>query len=220
MILEDIVKWLLNFFELAAALAGTYYLHKWKHTHWQWLTWFLWFIVVTELLGKFLHYDLSLRKYNYMVYRYANLPVTVFFYLWLLFRAFKSKLLHRLIWLHTILYVAAWLVEEFCLPARWRKGISRSYIFGFMGILAFIIAWFNLLVRHQQVVSYKRNMQFWINTGLLFYIVTLPFSLMRTPLFINYPDIFMVYWYTSFVFMYIMYTFFILGFKWADPKAS
>lgn len=218
--LDDIVKWLLNILELMATLTGFYYIGRWAHTHWRWFPWFLLFIVVTELLGKYMYYHENMRKYNYIVYRYANLPATVFFYLWLMANAFTGKNMRRLAWVAAVLYAILWLVEEFWLPVAARKGISRSYVLGFLFILGFIIAWFYRLIRNPRVVQYKRNMQFWVNSGLLFYIVTLPFSALRKELYSQYPDLFMIYWYTSFAFTYVMYLFFILSFKWAEPKLS
>lgn len=217
---NDVVKWILNLFEIAAAATGFYYAAKWRRTHWRWFPWFLLFILVTELLAKYMYYQPVLRPHNYKIYRYANLPATVFFHLWLLAQAFAGKTMYRLAWLLAALYAVIWLVEEYWLPLASRKGISLSYIFGMLSILALIITWFYRLIRSPGVVFYKSNRQFWVNAGLLFYIVPLPFWAMYYALFKIYPDIFMVYWYISLAFTCIMYLFFILSFKWAKPKSS
>jgi hypothetical protein len=216
----DILKLLLNGFELAAAVAGFYYMNKWRKTCWQWFAYFLLFTLLTELLAKYMYFQPALKPNNYMVYRYANIPVTVLFFLWVLQQAFISTLLRKLVGLAAMIYIAVWLMEQWWFTT-FVKSSSLSMGIGFLEILFFAIVWLIKLVRSQQVLHFKKNMYFWFTAGLLiFYIVTLPFQVFRVELYRNNPDILMAYWYFTFIFNYIMYSFFILGFKWAEPKSS
>jgi hypothetical protein len=220
MSIGDVLKLLLNGFELAAAVAGFYYMKKWKKTCWQWFAYFLLFILLTELLAKYMYFQPKLRLYNNMIYRYATIPVTVLFFLWLLRQAFISTSLRKLVGLAAMIYIAVWLMEQW-----WFTGFvqssSLSMGIGFLAILLFAVVWLVKLVRSQQVIHFKKNMYFWFTAGvLIFYIVTLPFQVFRVELYRSNPDILLAYWYLSFILNYIMYSFFILGFKWAEPKSS
>jgi hypothetical protein len=220
MSIGDVLKLLLNGFELAAAVTGFYYMYKWKNTCWQWFAYFLLFILLTELLAKYMSFQPELKPKNYMVYRYANIPVSVLFYLWLLRQAFMGNLLRKLVSLAAIVYVAVWLMEQWWLTA-FAKFSSLSMGIGFLEVLLFAIVWLVRLVRSQQVIHFKKNMYFWLTAGLLtYYIVTLPFKGFVVEFGKDRPDILRAYWYFTFIFNYIMYSFFILGFKWAEPKSS
>jgi len=220
--LPDILKWVLNFFELAAAVTGFYYFKKWKGTRWALFPYFLLLTLVTELIGKYLYYQPSLRPFNYIVYRYVNLPATVLFYLYMVYWSFTNRYLKKAVLVVMAIYVACWLVEEFVLKGSFVRSSSISFMFGNIGLLVFILIWVAKLARKSEVLQYKRNMYFWLYGGIMiYYIIMLPFSSeLRYSLNKNYPDLVFAFWYIMMVFDCIMYSFFTIGFKWAEPKSS
>lgn len=218
---DDIIKLILNFFELIATVAGFYYIRKWKSSHWRWLPYFLLFTFITELVGKYFYFNLPIRQYNYIVFRYVNIPVTFLFYFWLVYHSFSGKNLRRAVPLVAVLYILEWLVEEFYLRGKFSKNSIISYSTAVCCLLIFIISWFVKLVQSRQLLYFKRNLYFWIFSGILiYYIITLPIRALGGSLYERYPDIYMVGWYISFIFNCIMYILFTAGIKWADPKSS
>ncbi len=219
--LIHVLKWLLNGFELAATVAGFCYLSKWKSSYWKWFPWLMLFTLATELVAKYMGRQPGLGAYNYMVYRYLNIPVTVLFYLWLFYRSFVQRHMHILIVVIAGIYATAWLAEELAGDPGLRQWGAYSYAAGFAGLLVLAITWLSMLVRRREVLYFKQNMHFWVCAGLLvYYIVTLPFRLMLIPLYENFPDVADVYLHVTYFFNYIMYTSFIIGFKWAKPESS
>jgi len=219
MSIESILKWSLNTIELAAACTGLILWKKWKGTPWKWLAVFLLFIFLTEILGKYFHYNIPLRRYNPFLYRYFNIPVTILFYLWLLEKGFRTRKSRSWMLIFISLYCAAWIVEEFMLPPVYKKFGTLSYQVGSIGILIFAIFYFIQLANSEKVLRFKQDLLFWVSMGLIVYhIVTLPFNALRTSLYTSYPDFFTYYWYITFLFNFFMYGCIISGFIWGKAK--
>jgi hypothetical protein len=208
-------------FELAAVVMAFYYRVKWRDTVWRFFPYFLLVTLVTELTAKYMHYQPSLKAYHFMVYRYVNVPATILFCLWIAHRSFNDQSMRKWITMAALLYVCAWLLEEFLGGLSFRKSSMVSYGVGFGLLLVMAVVWLTKLVRANEILSFKQNMYFWFYAGLLvFYIITLPFNELRIAINEQYPELVWAFWYLSMFFNYIMYTFFIIGIKWAEPKSS
>jgi hypothetical protein len=218
---SDIAKLILNVLELSAALTGIYYIRKWKHTIWQFFPYLLMVIFLAEMAGKYTYYYTSLRAYNYIAYRYISIPASILFYFTTVHHSFKSRKIQHLVTASAMLYIISWFVEEFFLNGDFVKNNTLSKCVGLSGLLIFIIAWLTRMTGSKAILAFKKNMHFWVFTGLLaYYIITLPYSVIRYSLYKNHPDVTMLIWYVSMCFNYLMYSFFIIGFKWAEPKLS
>jgi hypothetical protein len=218
---NDIVKLILNFFELLALAAGFYYMPKWKNSYWRYFPYLLLLIFVSEMMGKYTFYNDHLKPYNYIVYRYVYNPASTLFYFSLAYQSLKGKTLRLVILCMVLLYISAWLMEQFVLGKDFIKNNTLSKCVGFTGLLFLIITWLIRFVRSKEVLEFKTNIQFWVYAGLLIcYTVTLPFLVLRYALYKSYPDVFDSYWYLPMFFNCILYIFFTIGLIWGKPKSS
>ncbi len=218
MSLGEVLKWVLNALELTAACTGLYYWNKWKSTYWKWFTIFLFFIFVTELVGKYLAHNIP--GYNAKWYRYLNIPVYFLFLLWLLGKPFDSKKIFTVSRFFMVGYILLFLIEEYMYGSTKIKYSVYSYQFGSVGILILSVQYFIFLTRKDNILFFKTDIHFWLSAGLILYmVIMLPFRSMYNLLDSkNYHSIAMGYWYISFLFNYTMYTFFTLGFIWGKAK--
>ncbi len=218
MSIEHLLKWVLNVFELTAACTGFYYWNKWKHTYWKWFTIFLFFIFLTEMVGKYL--ATYVPGTNVRWYRYVNIPVYFLFLLWLLGKPFQTKRMLSISQFFMIGYIALFLAEELLLSGSNVKYSILSYQFGSVAILVLSIKYFIRLVQKDSILFFKSDIHFWVSSGLIIYmIIMLPFRSLYNILDThNYHSIATGYWYLSFLFNYNMYTFFTLGLIWGKAK--
>ncbi len=219
MTLEFVLKTTLNVFELTAACTGFILWKKWKHTHWKWFSIFLAFIFITEILAKIFYNTNGLKQFNPFVYRYINIPVFILFYLWILSIPIKIKAKNILQVIFISGYILLFLCEEFIFKKFFRNFGSISYQFGALGILCMSLIYYINIINTNDILTYKFNIHFWVSVGLIIYMITtLPFNAMRNTLFKEHYSIAMAYWYFTFLFNYMMYSFFIIGFIWGKAK--
>ena len=220
MSLNQFLRWVLNAFELGAACTGVYYWNKWKGTYWKWFTVFLFFIFITEIIGKFS--SVFGYVFNAGLYRYINMPVYFIFQLWLLGKLFESNKKLSASWLFIIAYTLLFLAEEFLLSKAFNKTWGLSSQVASLGILVLSMQYFIKLLKSDGILLFKNDIQFWVSTGLMGYvIIMLPFRTLYAVIDVNvHQNLILTYWNITFVFNYIMYTFFALGFIWGKPKSS
>ncbi len=218
MSLETILKLGLNLFEFLAAFTGIFLWKKWESTEWKWFSIFLVFILLTEITGKLLILT-GYKIYNPFLYRYLNIPVYIIFYLWILGFPFKNKGNASYINILFIIgYIIIFFVEEL-FSGYFKNFGTISWQFGSLGILILSIRYYITILKTDEILAYKTNMYFWVSIGLIFYLITtLPFNALRNILIKDYRYFATIYWYFTFLFNYIMYSFFILGFIWGKAK--
>lgn len=214
----EVFRWILNCMEFAAALTGFVYWRKLKNSYWKWFPFYLLMIVCIELCGKYMAGSPALKNFNPWLYRYTY-PFRFAFLLWLAIKPLQKKEKTALAVFG--IYMFSFLLEEFLLPFKIKQNNSVSIVIGYLGLISFCMLYLFKTIRSKLVLSYKSDMHFWFSAGLIiFYLIFLPFHVVRIQLAQSYPDIALGYWYVQMVFNYTMYLLFCLMFIWGNPKSS
>lgn len=216
-----LIKWGLNLFELLACITGFLYWNKIQRTYWKWFPVYLAIIVVTELAGKYLLYDLSRPDLNGNLYLYFGIPLQFLFFFWLFGQYYSRSGMKRLPLVGACCYVLCWILDIIYFNETsttwWFR--SFSYTVGNVILLLLIIGFFSRIIRSDEILQIKSNLMFWVCVGLLtFYLGTLPFFGLYNTLNEKHPHIFDVYWYIQIGLDYLMYLFFMAGFIWGKPR--
>jgi hypothetical protein len=205
----------LFFFELVACIAGLACYKKIRHSFWKIFPLYLVFVVLAEQTGNYLrlHYPLEV---NVHFYSYFEIPVEFVFF-FTLFRLADKR--NRYNWISLLCmgtYLACWLVEILL-----KKPIFFyyfSYTVGNLLLLILILRFFIRLVTSDGIITFKRNMLFWVSLGLLiFYLGSFPYFALVEFMANKYPDLIYTYkdiTYFLNCFMYLMFTF---SFIWGKP---
>jgi hypothetical protein len=217
----DLLKLVLNLFEITACAAGFYYWKKIRHTHWKYFPFYLAAIVLFELTGKYLTYirqnHLKVNMYNYLV-----IPLQVFFFIWLFYRELAHTRFKKLPLAAAGIYGVCWVADVWVLKKKTLWWLSSfSYSLGVLLLLVMILAFLYLLANSSEVLFLKTNMMFWVCLGLVvFYFCTLPFFGIGNYLYYNHPKIYIGYARAVYFLNYGMYGIFTIAFIWGKPKLS
>ena len=119
----------------------------------------------------------------------------------------------------TLVYLLSFAADQYFFQGKPFVFDSFSYCIGNLVLLVIIIAFFIKFSRGDDILNYSSSMIFWVSLGaLVFYLGTLPYFGLIHLLYDKHRVIFNYYTYLFFVFDWIMYLLFIIGFiKWR-PK--
>lgn len=214
----DILRLVLNFFELLACIVGIACFKNVRNNYWKWFVVYLTVIVFAELLSEYLLMIKHLP--NQWIYTWFVIPFEFLFFFWLYFQYFKNtSYRNQLFLLVTTGYLTCYIVDMVYLRKLQFAFSSFSYMAGSIFLLVLIIIFFIKLIRSNEILEYKKDMMFWVSVGLLiFFLGSLPFYGLWNTLRYNYPNGFNTYWIVQIGFDFIMYIFFALAFIWGKPK--
>jgi hypothetical protein len=183
---------------------------------WKYFVIYLGIICCCEFIGWYMvnqHIKGSTLMYNYFV-----IPLEFLFMHFLYYKNLPMRFQKTILVLSTF-YTLSWMVEQlFLKEVKW-IWLSMSYSVGNITILVLGIIYFLQLLEAEELISYKKQMFFWVNLGLmLFYIGTFPYFAMKKTLYETEPNLFKILsWITVFL-NYAMYSFFIIGFLCTNIK--
>lgn len=209
--------------ELLAAIAGTIYFYKYKHTPMKYFLGILWYITITEYTGWFTSeqkifgfFDEQGRHYNLWIY---NLLYTIFYpvVLTIYIRSVKNiaykKWLKFFIAFYLLFAIINWsFIQDF--RFEWAE---LPDIIGSLFLAIAIVFYFISLLRSEQIIIYHKKLLFWISVGLLlFHIGTIPFTIEVTKyaLMKSIHNLFLIIWVLA-ILMYLIFTF---GFIWSNKE--
>ncbi len=214
-----LLKWALNFFELAACITGFLHWHKIKDSYWKWFPIYLGLIVLMEFTGKFILQVLEDPQLNIRYYKYLVIPFQFLFFFWLFRQYFNTKQASRNINIVCAIYIVCWVVDMVYVSKEKWWFSSFSYTIGNIILLGLILSCLYKIIKSDDILQFRASMMFWVCLGLLFfYLGSLPFFGLWNYLNNNHPAIFDNYWYIQMALNYLMYFTFSLGFIWHKPK--
>lgn len=215
----DIIRLLLNAFELAAAVAGLVCWRKVKGTHWQWLVILLWVIFITEITAKIILIKGSHPEYNQFLYKYINIPVMFAGFIYLLLKDLYKEKFRRPAGIILGVYVAAFLTEELLFKNTFRVFGTLSYQLGCLAVLTLAVIRFLQFTNSREILFFRNRLSFWVPLGIIVYLVTtLPFMAFRNSLFAYNYQTGLQLWYVTIFFNVLMYSSFIAGFILYRPE--
>ena len=213
--MANFCNYLLNLLTLSEFIAGVIAIlmfKKFKNSHWKWFIYYLIFIACSELIGNFvLCYFQNLIKYYY---DFFVIPIEFVFMYWLYsYKSFGKK---KLFWISCGIYFLS-LFPYFAFDG-FNVVNSFNYIVGTFLLSIMIFLEFNKQMKTDDIMRFKENMMFYINTGVgLFYVGTLPYFAFNSLL---WKDKVMFYDYYIFFLItnILMYTLFSIALLWGKPN--
>jgi hypothetical protein len=206
------LKNLLFLSEFIAAGVAILTYKRFKNTHWKWFNFYLVFIFLAELTSKALLSDA--QHFNKYYYDFFVIPIEFIFLYWLY--SYKSLGNRKLFWISCILYLLS-LLPYFVFEGQ-NIINSFNYIVGAFLLSIMIILEYNKQMKTDDILRFKENIMFYINTGVgFFYVGTLPFFSFSSLLWKN-----KVIWHNYYILFMItnilMYALFSIALLWGKPN--
>ncbi len=211
---------ILHTFEIGACVTGFVYYKKLRFSVYKWFPVYLAFIVLSELLGEILRVP-SLAKFNSAYFNDLVIPVEFLFFFWLFFQSFKKSKYKTLPVICSVIYLGAWITDLVYFSRFLSYFYFFSYTFGNLLLLVLILVFFIQLVNSDAILSFRKNILFWVSLGLLiFYLGSFPYYGLRNLIVYKYPVFNTIYGHVVVVLNCIMYLMFTLSFIWGKPNTS
>lgn len=209
---------ILRIVQLVSCLTAFALWKKLKDSIFSFFPFYLSFIVLMELLGRYLKTQ-NMKVANQALYNYVVIPVEFITFFILFFRASQK---HRWVPLACIIvYLVCWLLEYIYLDTTRFWFYSFSYVTGNLLLLVLIFRFFFRLVFTNAILTFRENMLFWVSTGLLlFYLGTFPYFGLLNTLWRNYPGLCESYRYVVVMLNILMYLMFTFSFIWGRPNTK
>ncbi len=216
--MEQLALNILRIAEAMACICGLIFWKKVEGTYWKLFPFYLLFIVFSELLGYYtkVHQLLTINNYYF---RFLEIPAEFLFFFYIFYQAFKDKKYRWLPLACSGLYILCWLIDMFGMGKHRFWFSSFSSTIGNLLLLILILGYFIQLVTSNAILDFKRDMLFWVSTGLLlFYLGTFPFYGLENMLYHYYRDVYNDYKFVASILDSSMYIMFAFSFIWGRPK--
>lgn len=199
----------------AIAFVSALYSYKSKNNK---LIYYFGFIVFAEFIGRYFvnnkMLDYSKNWYNYIV-----IPTEFFFWFWFLLQHFKEKNEKFFIKTGMAVLAISFIIEWLFFYDAKAVFISLSYTLGNLILLLFILMYFKNLIHSKRILTFDKELEFWICCGLLlFYLGTFPLFGLYNYFLANYPQELRTYYVIMLILNSLMYLLFSFGMLWTKPK--
>lgn len=210
------LKYFLNFTEIIAFLISVY-VYK-KTTKCSQLNYYFFIIMTVELFGR-ISAEIHQTKISNLLYNYFIIPLEFFFWYWFFYQHFKEKNEKLIIKTGMLLLAISFIVEWLFFYDAKAVFISLSYTLGNLILLLFILMYFKNLIHSKRILTFDKELEFWICCGLLiFYLGTFPMFGLYNYFLNNYPQELRVYYVVMLILNSLMYLLFSFGMLWTKPK--
>ena len=206
--LQYILGKLLLVSEVSAGIVGIIKFRKFKNSYWKWFIYYLAFIGFSELVCEFVL--IRFPKFLPYYYDYFIIPLEFVMMYWLY--SYKSLQNKKLFWVSSLVYLVSLFAFKVTIVNHF------NYIIGTFLLSIMIILEYNKQMKSDDILKFKENMMFYINTGVgLFYIGTLPYFAFNSLLWKD-QVIFFNYYYIFLSCGILMYTLFSISLLWGKPN--
>ena len=201
-----------HFTESAAGLVAIIMFKKFKKSYWKWFIYYIVYIAISELAVEFiLRHHQSIRTYYY---DFFGIPLEFIFLFWLY--SYKSLDRKKLFWICSGIYLLS-LFPYFLFEGS-NIVNSFNYITGTFLLSIMIILEFNKQIKTDDILKFRENMMFYINTGVcLLYVGTLPFFAFHSLIWKD-KVIWNNYYILFLIANILMYTLFSIALLWGKPN--
>lgn len=214
-----VIRNVLLYSEILAAIAATIFFFKYKKTSMKYLLLVLWLIVLTEQFGlimgqkRILLYE---NKYNYWIFNIMK-PIWKLLYLYIFYKSLENKKYKKWIRNFIAIYIVSLIINWVFLQNFLTEIESYSHIIGAFFIISSAIFYLIELLKSDKIIRFYRKLLFWVSIGLLtFYGGTIPFIIVRD-YYANLNYIHNIYL-IIYVLGTLMYLLFAFGFIWSKKE--
>ncbi len=202
------------YIEILTAIVATIYFYKYKSSHLKFILPLLWYIVLNEILGWYLHAVLKL-KYNAIIYNIYGLISFV-----LLLNIYRLSLLKvkfkKYLFFFTVSYVIIFIINAFFIDFT-KQILTISYIYGSIVLIISILFYLIEILNSERILLVSKEILFWISVGLfLFQIGIIPYMVIRE-YYIEHVDMesnLLLYY----ILIYLLNICYIVGFIWGQKQ--
>ena len=213
------------YFELLAAITGTIFFYKYKHTYLKYFLYLLWFIAFSELFATYIHnyqiktflyFDKKGIDYNHWVYNILD-SVSFLVYFYIFYKATKTKKFKFWIKNFAVAYILFSITNWIFIQNFLSETQSYLFIIGAIFLIISILFYFIELLKSEKVLIFHKNILFWISTGLLLYYAgNIPFAV-ESDGYALIPGIHKLFLIVS-ILSIIMHLIFTFGFIWSKKE--
>lgn len=182
----SIIKNSVKYFELLAALFGTFYFYKYKTTHLRVFLYLLWLITITEFSAGFiynqkiewlLYYGEKTKSfYNWWMFNILD-TVSFLVYYYIFYKTLQSIKFRLWVKIFAISYCVLSVFNWVFIQDFFTEMQSYLYVIGAIFLIISIIFYFIELLKSERILKFHRSLLFWISIGLLlYYSGTIPFA--------------------------------------------
>ena len=209
--LSDVLIWV----QFASVIIGIINFKKFKNSYWKWFVFYLALIFLCEAFAKWVM-PFCCFAYKTYFYSFFVIPLEFLFLFWIY--CYQSLHLKKLFWVSTCVYFITFIPHLFIFESVLEVVYSLPYAMGNLLLLFMVLLEFNKQIKTDNILLFKKNMMFYINTGvMLFYIGTLPFFIFYGYM-LKVPVIWNNYYIFCMIANSIMYLFFIAALVWGKPN--
>jgi hypothetical protein len=202
--------------ELVAAVTGFMYWGKLKSSHFKWFPVYLAIIAACEFTASILKQK-GIAGYI-PLYDFFVIPLEFLFFHWLYYKGL-NKPGKKITICCSVLYILSFGTEIFFLKNTENFFFSLSYSIGNITLLVLSISYFLDLMKSARIVTFNKELFFWINVGvILFYLGTFPYYGLFNLLVKEQYNVFIALTWAMVILNILMYLLFITGFIWGKPK--
>lgn len=197
---------------LAALFAFIFY-KKYSHTYLRFFPWLLLYTFLNEIFGE---YIFNIFGTNVVLYNVYNIIFFMYFY-FVFYKNEERKHYKTLIIIASFCFIGSSLVNLFYSSFLLDPQLL-TYIVGACVLIFCIILYFLDILYTPQVLQIRKDLLFWVSTGLLlFYVGYIPIKVARH-FFEDKDNSFMTLIVVHRLLILIMNTCFIIGFLWTRKK--
>lgn len=205
--------YIVNFFELLAALMATIHFRKYRSSSEKYFFHFLWFTIGVEVIGAIWGY--MFESSNYWVYNVYML-VSFLFYLGWYYSILEQKIPKKMVSIFIVLFIGVSLWNF--TSQSWDGYHKYTFVIGAFFTMICTFFHFRQLLYGNEVLILKHKLSFWFSTGLLlFNMGMIPMMLLS-----DYLEIATSVAYGVMIvgLNAILYCCYVIGFQWAKSKYS
>jgi hypothetical protein len=199
---------------LLSGIVGLHSLPKLPGYKARFLVFFIWFSILTEIVGYYFTYWTGLL--NYYVYNFYMF-VSFIAYI-LLIRSLLQKINHRTA---AIFCLLLFIIAFFLNMIYFKENTNRSFTYSFaIGVVLIVILSCLYLIEifnSDKILNFKRSVFFWYVLGILvFHVPFTPFMLAIDWFLIKQDE--SVFSLVLFILNFLAYACYIIGFLWSEKK--
>jgi hypothetical protein len=189
-------------------VTAVYFSPKLKNTVLEKLPWILGFIFISDFLGIVLTQTVFEKNQLVFNFPYYNLTTCIILIIWivLIYQTLKGKSYKRILIFSLFLFIAFYLYNVIFIQAFLKVLHTYSFTLGSFVLCLGACLYLKQLIESDRVIYLKKDVMFWICTGLLsFYVINVPYMAMYNYLLKHHLDLLTAIRNTTTFLLYFMY---------------
>ncbi|QHI35266.1 hypothetical protein IMCC3317_06120 [Kordia antarctica] len=178
------IKDITLYIEITAAIIGSIYFYKYKNSYLRYFLIFLWYVVVNELIGK---YIADVLTHDNLIYYNVYLFINFLFLFSVYWHFLNRKKYKKIVIYFSLTYAIFFILNGIFIENYYSNLVSIPFIIGSCFLIITIIFYFVEILNSERVLFMTRYLLFWISVGvLLFNIGIIPWLIFRKYFFETY----------------------------------